>query len=133
MGNPHDTLFRRVFGRLSNARDLLTLFSYILEIGVLPAERVDTVLTDITPRSAHTMLTTAQQIARRVNRENGPRWIARGQARIVLGQLQKKFGPLEKAIVARIRRARSEQLDRWAEAILTATKLDDVFAADPSS
>ena len=100
--------------RLATAKngqdDLLTLFSYILQIGVLPEERVDTVLNEITPRSSHAMLTTAQQIARRVNRENGPKWLKQGQAKLLLRQLEKKFGPLQKVIVARIRRADSEQL-----------------------
>ena len=118
--------------RLAAARngqdDLLTLFSYILQIGCLPASRVDTVLAEITPSSSHTMLTTAQQIARRVTRENGPRWRQQGQSKLLLRLLEKKFGPLHKAVVARIRRAQSEQLEHWAEQILTAAKLDDVFA-----
>ena len=121
--------------RLAAARngqdDLLTLFSYILQIGCLPESRVNSVLDEITPRSCNTMLTTAQQMARRINRENGPKWLARGrtqgQAKLLLRQLEKKFGPLHKTVVARIRRARSEQLEHWADQILTAAKLDDVF------
>lgn len=98
--------------------DLLALFSYILQIGCLPEERVATVRTEITP----------QQIRRRLLKENGPRLLAKGQARALLRQLERKFGPLEKARVARIRRAQSEQLDRWAEQFLTAASLDEVFA-----
>ena len=108
--------------------DLLSLFSYILQIGALPEDRVDTVLTDITPRSCKTMLTTAQQMARRINRENGPKWLARGQAAMLLRQLQKKFGPLQKEVVTRIRRARSAQLDQWGDQFVNAVSLDDVFA-----
>ncbi len=123
------SLTARLASAASGQDDLLTQFSYILQIGCLPEERVATVLTEITPATArNTMLTTAEQMRRRLIKENGPRLMARGQARVLLSQLAQKFGPLEKAVAARIRRARSEPLDRWAERILTATGLDEVFA-----
>ena len=117
----------RRWPRCSRTDDLLTLFSYILQIGCLPESRLDTVLDEITQRSCSTMLTTAQQIARRVSREKGPRWRQQGQAKLLLRQLEKKFGPLHKTVVARIRRAQSEQLEHWADQFVTAAKLDDVF------
>jgi len=42
--------------------------------------------------------------------------------------ITKKFGPPQKTIVTRVRRARSAQLGLWAERFLTATTLDGVFA-----
>jgi len=59
--------------------------------------------------------------------------MAKGQARVLLSQLAQKLGPLEKTVVARIRRARSEQLEGLAERILTAASVDEVFARQLSA
>ena len=123
------TLTERLATAEDGQDDLLALFSYILKIGCLPEPRVGTVLSEITPRSAKTMLTTAQQMSRRITRENGPKWRQQGEARLLLRLIEKKFGPVPKAIATRVRRARSAEIDRWAEQILTASSLDEVFAA----
>ena len=50
-------------------------------------------------------------------------------ASILLRLLSKRFGPLAEATAARIQSANVEQLERGADAILEATKLDDVLDA----
>ncbi len=44
--------------------------------------------------------------------------------------LQLKFGALDKAVQERIDRADSETLLRWADRVLTALSLSDVFGGD---
>ena len=56
-------------------------------------------------------------------------WRQQGEARLLLRQLEKKFGPQQKAIGTRVRRARTAQIYRWAEQMLAASSLDEVFAA----
>jgi predicted transposase YdaD len=54
-----------------------------------------------------------------------------GQADLLLRQLEKRFGPLPQATVARVRQGGSRDLERWADAVLTASTLAAVFAAEP--
>jgi predicted transposase/invertase (TIGR01784 family) len=53
---------------------------------------------------------------------------AKGEAKLLLKQLGLRFGPLSDAIRAQVAAASIDQLDTWAERILTATALDDVLA-----
>jgi len=55
-----------------------------------------------------------------------------GEAEVLRRQLQLKFGELDAETVARIETADSEQLLQWAERVLSAETLDDLFA-EPSS
>lgn len=52
---------------------------------------------------------------------------AEGGAEILLKQLTKRFGPLQEAVVTRVRTASVEELDRFAERVLDAESLEDVI------
>ncbi|MEM9458914.1 MAG: DUF4351 domain-containing protein [Myxococcota bacterium] len=49
--------------------------------------------------------------------------------KLLLDQIEQRFGPLPPATRARIDAAASEPLRAWARRVLTATTLDDVLAA----
>jgi len=51
-----------------------------------------------------------------------------GEGELLLRQLEHKFGPLDDEIRRRIDEATSEQLLAWAERILIAKEMDEVFA-----
>lgn len=51
-----------------------------------------------------------------------------GQKRLLLTLLQKRFGSLPVAVEARVNAADSAQVDAWAEKLLSASSLDEVFA-----
>ncbi|MEO6597722.1 MAG: DUF4351 domain-containing protein, partial [Planctomycetota bacterium] len=53
---------------------------------------------------------------------------AEGRAEILLLQLSKRFGAVPLGLRTRVAAATSRQLDRWAERLLDAESLDDVFA-----
>ncbi len=53
-----------------------------------------------------------------------------GQRRLLGRQLRARFGDLPLAVDERVARATVEQLENWAERVLTARTLDEVFAAD---
>ena len=59
------------------------------------------------------------------------RGIARGEARVLLKQLRVKFKALSADLEAKVMAAPPEQVDAWAEAILTAATLDEALAAKP--
>ena len=56
-----------------------------------------------------------------------------GQSGIVLCLLHLRFGRVPDPVRARIRHASTAALETWAEAVLEATPLDEVFAARPRS
>ena len=53
---------------------------------------------------------------------------ARGRAEILLKQLALKFGPLSDAHIAQVQASSVEELELYAERVLTADSLDAVFA-----
>ena len=53
------------------------------------------------------------------------------KAEMLLTQLRLKFRSLSEAAEQRVRAASAAQLDAWAAAILTATSLDELLAAEP--
>jgi hypothetical protein len=55
---------------------------------------------------------------------------AKGVAKTLLRQLQRRFGEVRGDIVERIRTAKLDQLDDWSDRILDAKTPDDVFGAD---
>ena len=73
------------------------------------------------------MITAADHIRRRTRKEVRPKYMAAGQARMLLRQLEKMFGALHPKLVARIKRASTPTLDRWFDQVLTAKSLIDVF------
>ena len=54
--------------------------------------------------------------------------LVEGEARVVLRLLERKFGPLDETALSRIRSATADQLLEWADRVLRADKLDEVFA-----
>jgi hypothetical protein len=48
----------------------------------------------------------------------------------VLRQLQRRFGDLPAALHERLAAAEAEQLERWADRLLSATSLAEVFAEE---
>jgi hypothetical protein len=50
-----------------------------------------------------------------------------GQRRVLLKQLGLRFGQISPGILARVEQAGSDDLERWAERILTASSLDEVL------
>ena len=94
----------------------------------MPDEQLHTILTDITPRSTHKMITAAEHIRRRTRKEVRPKFEAAGQARALLRLLKQKFGSLPPKLVTRVKRASTPTLDRWCDQVLTAKVLDEVFA-----
>lgn len=54
--------------------------------------------------------------------------IQKGELNVLLRQLTRRFGPLDTATEQRLQRATSDELERWADNILDANTLDEVFA-----
>jgi len=53
-----------------------------------------------------------------------------GEAKMLLRQLQRRFGEVRGDVVERIRSAKLEQLDEWGDRFVDARTLEDIFGAD---
>ena len=54
-----------------------------------------------------------------------------GEAKLLLRQLHRRFDPLPEWVETRVRAANAAQLETWADALLDAGKLADMFGAPP--
>lgn len=75
-------------------------------------------LTDLTETNA-VLAERVEQWARKCKQE--------GQAQLLAGQLEQRFGPLPPEIAQRVAGANEAQLATWSKAVLTAPTLDAVF------
>jgi hypothetical protein len=69
-------------------------------------------------------VSTAQQL-RNEGRAEGK---AEGKAATLLRQIARRFGAPAADVVSRLQTATTDDLDRWADRILDATSLTDLFA-----
>lgn len=52
---------------------------------------------------------------------------ATGERTLLLRQLNRRFGPLDEATRKRLESASTEELERWADNVLEARSLEEVF------
>lgn len=74
------------------------------------------------------IMTTAERIRQEGISQGITQGMAQGQAATLLRQLQRRFGPLPDAVVARITTATQAELDRYTDRILDVDRLDALFA-----
>jgi hypothetical protein len=63
----------------------------------------------------------------RIGLERGLEFCRQELSLLVARLLTKRFGPLPEQIQERLAQANAAQLETWAEAVLDASKLSDVF------
>jgi hypothetical protein len=59
--------------------------------------------------------------------------VARGEARLLTRQLTRRFGTLPAEVTARMEDADTDTLEAWADRLLDARTLDEIFAPEKSS
>jgi len=74
----------------------------------------------VVPEAEETFMTIAEQL-----RQQG---LQQGQRELLLEQLRMKFGELDDRVMRRLEIADSSALKRYAQCVLTATDLEDVFS-----
>jgi hypothetical protein len=115
-------LFGRVVRAPGGVGALEVVARYILEVNDINAESLRGVLdSTLEPEAIDAIMTGAEKL-----RAEGR---AEGRAELVLKLLTLRFGPLTEATVACVRAASIEQLDGYAEGVLTAQSLEQVFSA----
>ncbi len=103
-------------------REINRLVSMFLDFAEAQAERGSEILLHHWP----------EQLDDRLSRGSGEAAVRTasqldGYAAVLLKQLQLKFGSLPEPVIHRVQSAAMDELDTWAERILTATALEDVL------
>ncbi len=116
----------------SGARHLGAAFTYITSVAEASDDDLRRVAKQLGPEVLEAYMTTAQALEAKGEAKGEARGEARGlvkgEARLLLKQLTLKFGALPDTVRDRTHAATTTELETWAERILTATTLDDVFA-----
>ncbi len=109
------------------------VWSYIAKASNLPPAELVRTIARISPTARISFMSTYDQIVKKAKAEGNAEGKAAGRAEgktaVLLRQLRIRFGPLPASAVARIRRASSVQLDRWAGRLLNAQTLAGVFGS----
>jgi Domain of unknown function (DUF4351) len=97
---------------------LLMLWSYLYHTTDVEPERMVDLLTRILPSmSKEKLMTTAERLRQK------------GSADMLLRLMARRFGPLRPELEEQIRAASIPELERWADAVLSARTLDEVMGA----
>jgi hypothetical protein len=105
---------------------LQVILSYLYQTTKARATRVHAVLRDaLGDRIEETLMNTAARWRKRERTEGH----AEGQVELLLRLLMVRFGPLPQQVQARVRAGTVADRGRWAEAVLDAKTLEDVFGA----
>ncbi len=105
---------------------LALLMSYIImEVTGTPTEEIGEFLElEVSPMAHEEFVSTAEKL-RREGRKEG---VEEGRRGLLCKQLALRFGKLSPAVRKRVERADGEAVERWAERVLTAASLAEVFA-----
>lgn len=113
-------LARAVFAAPHGAQALGMVLRYVLEQTDASPEVVETLVVEELGDPAREVLVTAAQRIREAA-------AVEANARLVAKLLKLRFGELPESVVEQLRDASVEQLDAWAERVLTAPSLQAVF------
>jgi len=132
-------LVRRLFERGYERRDVLELFRFIDWMLTLPAEleeKFQIELRNIETERNMPYITTIERMGIEKGMQEGIRegiqkGIQKGEAAILKRQLARRFEQLPDWVEPRLRKASRKELERWAERLLDAATLDEVFDDAP--
>jgi len=78
------------------------------------------------PEAGEVVMSTAQELIDQGVKQG----VQQGQRELLEMQLREKFGKLARTVVDRLGTASGDDLQTWAKRMLSAKRLDDVFASD---
>jgi predicted transposase YdaD len=101
--------------------------SYILQVTDTPPQDLEGFVQQMGPKAVEAYMTGAQQLTAQARAEGRAEGQVEGQAELLLKQLRLRFGALSPEVEERVRTASVEQLDVWAERVLSAASLQEVL------
>ncbi|MCA9531012.1 MAG: Rpn family recombination-promoting nuclease/putative transposase [Myxococcales bacterium] len=120
-------LMRAVLAEPTGVGALTMVVQYIMQVTAASSEALEALLvTGLGPGGEEAFVTGAEQL-REQGRQQG---LQAGQARVLLKQLHLRFGTVPDAYAQRLQTSTEQDIDRWAERVLGAPTIDDVFSDD---
>lgn len=119
-------LANEVAGASTGLEALATMMRYLLHVSKhTTREQVAGMLRSVlgNKKAEHVMMTAGQQLIEQGRQEG----IEQGQRKILRRQLERRFGELPVAITEQVEAASVSDLERWADQILLANSLDELF------
>ena len=118
-----------ISGNAPNGLDALRLLlEYISLTANAEPTSIEQFARAIGPVAEKAYMTAAEKLTQQGREEGREEGRKEGQAALLLRLLSLRFGDPSSELLARIHAASDAELTRWAERILTASTLDDVFA-----
>ena len=121
-------LVRQLYERGYDREDVLELFRFIDWLLVLPDEMTKSFrqrIDEIEQESKMQYKTSIERLARQEGRQEGQQ---EGLRKVILAQLEERFGPPDAPIRRLVEKASQEQILLWAKKIVTASSQDEIFA-----
>jgi hypothetical protein len=114
---------------------LSAVAGYIIEASEGRPEDLGAFFRELGPKAEEAYVTAAEKLTAQVRAKALAEGEAKGrvegrtegQAALLLKQLGLRFGPLSDQVRARVRAAGPDELDRWAEKVLSATTLEELL------
>ena len=119
-------LMRRLYAHGYTRQDILDLFRFIDWVMVLPEELEARFQTEL----AHLEEETRMPYITSIERMGIERGRQEGEAAILRRQLTRRFGPLPTWAEDRLTQASLPELERWADRVLEAQQIEEVFVAE---
>lgn len=116
-------LYRYRYER-GTARKLLRFIDWLIRLPPPLELALRQELAELEEQTKMSYVTSWERFARQEGLEKGRQ---EGEARALLRQLQRKFGPLDPDLTARVEAAEPAQLEVWLDRVLTATVPREVF------
>jgi predicted transposase YdaD len=113
-----------VWAAPSGPEAMKAVMSYIAKVGAGPKDEARAFFASLGSGAEEVYVATIAEQLKAEGREQG---LAQGQRALVLRQLERRFGPLDEESRERVDRATVQDLERWAEQLLTAATLDDAL------
>jgi len=105
--------------------DMVSVASYTLYASPLTPEQVRETFRRIAgPRAEEAVVTAGEQLLK----EGEERGVLKGERRILLRQIRRRFGEPAPEVEARVSRATEVELEAWSERVLGANSVEEVFA-----
>jgi hypothetical protein len=127
-------LVRRLYERGHERQEILDLFRFLDWLLALPPELEERFQDDLKQFEAELNMPYVTNIERRGIEQGIQQGLLQGEASVLRRQLARRFASLPAWVDERLEHAKQKELERWADRILDARRLEDVFgSAEPPS
>jgi hypothetical protein len=121
----------RSLQRVDSGRDaLMVLFRYVSMVAdQLGLQRFQQIVHQVLPEAQDSLMTIAEEMRQLGLKQGLQQGLHQGQRMLLLELLRTKFGTVEEQVIQRLEAADESELKRFAQRILTAGTVSEVFSS----